>query len=313
VLEKVIDGSLPAFAAHEVVKGGTHLLELQAACPFRAAVELRLGGRQLEDPVIGIAATERGQLAHDVLEAFWRDVRDQSALLAMDAAERVLRVRDITSRVLSPLRGAADEVRRRLLDLEQQWLEARALELLEQDTLREPFTVVDVEAERLLDVGGVQVRVVLDRVDRLADGTFAFIDYKTGTSARPSAWMGERPELPQLPLYLRSVGLDEVGAVAFGVVRKGATGYRGFARAPGVFGALQPFDASKATFREYADWQALLHEWQRRLDVIAREHAQGDARLAPNPTRACRYCHLPGLCRSAQALIDAEEDDDAGV
>jgi probable DNA repair protein len=311
-LDKSIDGALPAFAAHEVVKGGTRLLELQAACPFRAAVELRLGGRQLEDPVIGIAATERGQLAHDVLEAFWRDVRAQSALLAMAPEERAQRLRDITTRVLEPLRRAADEVRLRLLDLEQEWLVARALELLAEDEAREPFTVVHVEDERLLDVGGVQVRVVLDRVDRLADGTYAFIDYKTGVSAKPAAWMGERPELPQLPLYLRTVGQDEVGAVAFGIVRKGGTGYKGFVREPGVFGALQPFDASKATFKEYADWKALMREWQRRLDALAREHAQGDARLAPNPTRACRYCHLPGLCRSAQALVEVEEGDDAG-
>lgn len=311
-LDKLIDGSLPAFATHEVVKGGTRLLELQAACPFRAAVELRLGGRQLEDAVVGIAATERGQLAHDVLEAFWREVREQSALLAMAPAERAQRVREITTQVLEPLRKAADEVRLHLLDLEQGWLEARAIELLEQDAAREPFKVAYVEEERMLDVGGVQIRVVLDRVDQLADGSYAFIDYKTGSSARPACWMGERPELPQLPLYLRIVGPTEVGAVAFGIVRKGATGYKGFAREAGVFAGLQPFDATKATFREYVSWQALLQEWQRRLDAIAREHAQGDARLAPNPTRACRYCHLPGLCRSAQALIEVEETDDAG-
>jgi RecB family exonuclease len=209
------------------------------------------------------------------------------------------------------LRLEAGEVRLRLLDLEQDWLVARVLELLAEDAGREPFTVVHVEEERVLDVGGVQVRVVLDRVDRLADGTYAFIDYKTGSSAKPASWMGERPELPQLPLYLRTVGQDEVGAVAFGVVRKGGTGYKGFAREAGLFGGLQPFDASKATFREYADWKALMREWQRRLDAIAREHAQGDARLAPNPTKACRYCHLPGLCRSAQAVADADEIDDA--
>ena len=97
-----------------------------------------------------------------------------------------------------------------------------------------------------------------------------------------------------------------------GPVRKGATGYKGFARVPGVFGALQPFDASKSTFKEHVDWQALMREWQRRLDTIAHEHEQGDARLAPNPTQACRFCHLPGLCRSAQALVDVEEGDHAG-
>ncbi|HEX9208024.1 MAG TPA: PD-(D/E)XK nuclease family protein [Steroidobacteraceae bacterium] len=311
-LEVLTDGSLPAFAASEVVKGGARLLELQAACPFRAAVELRLGGRLLEDPVIGIAATERGRLAHSVLEGFWREVRDQSTLLAMSTAQRAQRVREITTRVLAPLRQVANDVQSSLLDLEQGWLEARTLEMLEQDAAREPFSVAHVEDPRLLDVGGVQVHVVLDRVDRLADGSYAFIDYKTGSSAKTAAWMGERPQLPQLPLYLRTVGPDEVGALAFGVVRKGATGYKGFARSDGLFATLQPFDAARAPFKEYADWPALLREWQRRLDALAREHAQGDARLAPNPTQACRYCHLPGLCRSAQALAATAEAADEG-
>ncbi len=95
VLETLVDGSLPAFALHEVVKGGTRLLELQAACPFRAAVELRLGGVELEHPATGIAATERGKLAHAVLHAFWDEVREQAALLAMTADQRVAIVRTL--------------------------------------------------------------------------------------------------------------------------------------------------------------------------------------------------------------------------
>ena len=311
-LVTMIDGALPAFAAHEMIKGGAKLLELQAACPFRAAVELRLGGRELEDPAVGITPVERGTLAHAVLQAFWLEVRDQSTLVAMAPEERAARVSELATSVLEPLRRIADQVRSSLLDLEQRWLEARVLELLEQDAGREPFTVVHVEDPRVIDVGGVQVRVVLDRVDRLADGSYAFIDYKTGASAKPAAWMGERPELPQLPLYARTVGQDEVSALAFGIVRKGGTGYKGFARTTGLFSALQPFDASKPTFRDYAEWKELLQAWQRRLDTLAREHAEGDARLAPNPTRACRYCHLQGLCRSRQAFIEAEEVDGAG-
>jgi len=223
---------------------------------------------------------------------------------------RHARVHEHASRTLAPLRVAADEVRLHLLDLEQGWLEARVLELLEKDAQREPFSVVYVEEERVVDVGGVQVRVQLDRVDRLADGTFAVIDYKTSASAKPAAWMGERPELPQLPLYVRTVGQDEVSAVAFGIVRKGGTGYLGFVRGKGVFSSLTPFDRARAPFKDYADWRTLLREWERRLETLAHEHATGDARLAPNPTRACRYCHLPGLCRSAQALVDDEEGDD---
>lgn len=314
-LERRQDGTLPAIAGHAVAKGGTKLLELQAACPFRAAVELRLGGSELEDSSVGIAPTERGSLVHRALQAFWLDVRDQARLLALSPEERAARVQAIAIEVLEPLRRVADEVRRRLLDLEQSWLEQRIQELLDVDASRPPFTVVQVEAERVVDVGGVQVRVVLDRVDRLADGSYAFIDYKTGTDVRPAAWMGERPELPQLPLYVRTVAADEVGAVAFASVRKGATKYAGYARDAGVFSdQLKPFVAGRAPFQEYDSWKAMLAGWQRRLDALAREHAQGDARLAPDPSRACRYCHLPGLCRTAQlADGDGEDvDDDAG-
>ena len=299
-LVTVRDGQLPAFAELAVVKGGTRLLELQAACPFRAAVELRLGGRELEDPAAGIAPTERGTLVHEVLEAFWRDVQDQRSLAALTRPSLVELLRRHVQGALVRLREGADDVRLRLLELEQAWLEARVLELVALDLVREPFTVVQTEAEQNVDVGGVQVRVKLDRVDRLADGTLAVIDYKTGSNAKPAAWMTERPESPQLPLYVRIVGQDEVGAVAFGVLRKGATEYVGIARNGAPFVGLKPFDAAKAPFKDYADWASLMREWQRRLDAIAREHAAGDARLAPNPAKACRYCHLPGLCRSAR-------------
>jgi probable DNA repair protein len=310
-LDTLIDGSLPAFSLHEVVKGGARLLELQGACPFRAAVELRLGGVELEHPAAGIAATERGKLAHAVLQAFWDQVREQSALLAMTADQRAAVVRTHVQSVLAPLRAAADEVGTRLLDLEQRWLEARVLELLQQDAERAPFTVEWVEEQRVIDVGGVQTRIVLDRVDQLADGRFAVIDYKTGASARPAAWMGERPELPQLPLYVRAIGHEQVGAVAFGIVCKGSTEYRGFARDGAVFPQLKSFDAASAPFKDYANWGDLLQAWNRRLEALAREHAQGDARLAPNPIKACRHCHLRGVCRSAQALLEPEEGDDA--
>jgi RecB family exonuclease len=285
------------------------LLELQASCPFRAAVELRLGGRELEDTVLGVSPAERGKLIHSVLQAFWSEVREQSALAAMSEAARATRIRDIATQFLAPLRRSADEVRARLLDLEQGWLEARALELLERDAAREPFTVVQVESPHVLEVGGVQLRVKLDRVDRLVDGTYAFIDYKTGASTRPAAWMGERPELPQLPLYVRTVDVNDVGAVAFGVVRKGDTGYAGFVRGSDVFAGLQRFNAGQGLFKDYADWKTMLWQWQRRIETLAREHAGGDARLAPNPRKACEFCHLPGVCRSAQALTDADEQE----
>jgi hypothetical protein len=50
---------------------------VQSACPFRAQAEFRLGARALEEPEIGVAASERGDLVHTVRARIWRDTRDQ--------------------------------------------------------------------------------------------------------------------------------------------------------------------------------------------------------------------------------------------
>jgi ATP-dependent helicase/nuclease subunit B len=307
-LETIVDAAMPAFATHGVARGGTRLLELQASCPFRAAVELRLGGRVVEQPATGIAATERGNLVHAVLQQVWQALRTRSRLVALPGVELAEWIARLAHDQVEPLRAGADPIRRRLLDLEQRWIEMRVLELLSADADRPPFEVIHVEEPFTLDVGGVQVRLKLDRVDRLDDGTLAVIDYKTGTRAKPAAWMGERPELPQLPLYVRAVGQDAVSAVAFGIVHKGRTRYLGYARDAERFPALVPFVPGERSFKDYGGWEEMLQAWRRRLDAIASEHAQGDARLAPDPRKACRFCHLPGLCRTAQATADDDEE-----
>ena len=44
---------MPPVTAGEGARGGARLLELQAACPFRAQAELRLGARALDEPAVG--------------------------------------------------------------------------------------------------------------------------------------------------------------------------------------------------------------------------------------------------------------------
>ncbi len=288
-----------------MVKGGARLLELQGACPFRAAVELRLGGVELEHPEAGIAATERGKLAHAVLQAVLATrCATQSALLAHDADERVAHVvRAHVQAVLAPLRATADEVGARLLrSRSSAGSKQRVLELLQHDAERAPFTVELVEDARVVDVGGVQTRIVLDRVDRLADGSFAVIDYKTGAerqarrvdgratraAATAAVRASDRPGSGRAPSpSASSARAAPSTAASRATVRSSRSSRRSM--------------PTKAPFKDYASWGDLLQAWHRRLESIAREHAQGDARLAPNPTRACRYCHLPGVCRSAQA------------
>jgi len=147
-------------------------------------------------------------------------------------------------------------------------------------------------------------------VDRLADGSLAVIDYKTGANADVKTWLGERPTLPQLPAYVQALGPARVGAVAFARLRVGETGYAGLAREAVLFPGLK-VPGTRGAPRGCDSWDGLLADWQRRLEVLSREYAGGDARLAADPARSCEYCHLRALCRIAESdAANGDEDSD---
>ena len=309
-LEALVDARLPPISAAEAQRGGARLLELQAACPFRAQAELRLGARALEEPGVGMDAAERGDLIHEALARVWRELGDQRALEALDSSGLAVVVRRAVATALEAARRSADDLMRHLLDLEADWLEARVLEMVAADRARAPFTIEELEAPRTAHIGALTLELRLDRVDRLADGSLAVIDYKTGASAEIQAWLDERPKLPQMPAYVQALGAERVGAVAFARVRSGETGYVGVARAAEPFPGLK-VPGTRGWPRDYDSWQHLLAAWQRRLEALAAEYAAGDARLAPDPPRACQYCHLGALCRIAETGASSQGEEGA--
>ena len=239
--EWLLDARAPRPRPGQPARGGAKLLELQSACPFRAGAEMRLHARALEEPAPGLTPAERGELVHGVLARVWRVLADQQALLAQDATTLRGLVRASIESEAAGLRRHATRLTERLLELECEWLEKRVAELLDSDRARAPFAVDSVETPRTVVLGGLTLEVKLDRVDRLADGRLAVIDYKTGGDAEPGAWLGDRPRLPQIPLYTQAVGAERVAAAAFGRVRAGRTGYAGIASDPRTFGGIASF------------------------------------------------------------------------
>jgi probable DNA repair protein len=308
-LESATDAGMPPIAGGSVVRGGARLLELQASCPFRAQAELRLGARALDEPALGIDPSDRGNLVHGALANLWRELRDQASLKRLDASGRRSAARRAVAAALARARGSADELLRHLLDLEAEWLEARVMDVIEVDLARAPFAVEAIEAACTARIGPLSLELRPDRVDRLADGSLAVIDYKTGGDAEVSAWLDERPRQPQIPAYVQALGQGEVGAVAFARVRSGDTRYEGVTRDDGAFPGLK-VPGSRGAPRGLDRWDTLLVEWQRRIQSLAKEYAAGEARLAHDPPRACKYCHLGALCRIAETGANPMDEDD---
>jgi probable DNA repair protein len=283
----------PRFTSDERTRG-VATLRAQSQCAFRGFAETRLETAQLTRPTPGFNARERGEMLHDALERIWRELESLAGLQAQGAAAlESLLERSVAAAIATQCvrRDPGPRWQRRelprLCGLLTKWLATEAL--------REPFAVERLEQDaQIARHGGLEFNVRIDRIDRLADGGRVLLDYKTGMAVPD--WRGERPENPQLPIYAlaRPEGLV---AVAYAQVNASECGFVAETGRAGVFKA-----GGRPTHLEgRMNFAALLETWAERIEKIAGEFRDGDARVAPT-LRACASCHLQPLCRVPSAL-----------
>jgi len=289
---------MPGPPAAGTVRGGSSILKHQALCPFRAFACNRLGAEGLETPVDGISPALHGSLIHRVLENFWRQTRSQETLLALAAGDLQGRIRSHVERVVNEERSLID--RPQFSKVESDRLQRLVAAQLELEKQREPFEVVGFERELLQEIDGQQIRLVIDRIDRLPSGEEAIIDYKTG-KVQPGKWFGERPDDPQLPLYATSADKPPA-AVVFSVIRDDECVYKGIATEQGIFPGLPPSRGQTAgkIIEAGQNMPATIEEWRRILHRLMADFLAGAASIDPKDgTNTCKnsYCDLHSFCR----------------
>lgn len=307
-IDRSEDAEAPPLGASAAIGGGTAVIRDQAACPFRAFARHRVAAEGLATPHSGLDAMERGTLVHRVLAQVWAQLKtkgaldaisdaDLDSLLAQAAEAAVARIRRDRPTVLSG-RFAGIE-RRRLARLAREWLE--------QEKQRAGFTVLATEDKRAIEIGGLALSARLDRVDQTDDGRRIVIDYKTGKSS-PGTMLGDRPDEPQLPLYV--VGAEpDAAAVAFALVKAGEMGYAALARDEDLLPDTKAFTESRYRDR-HGSWQEVVAAWRADLARIAAGFIAGAAAVDPKQyPNTCRYCDVKPFCRIYERLESAIEED----
>lgn len=323
-LESLEDWQAPPVAHGEAVGGGTALLRAQAICPAWGFYQYRLGAQALKTPSDGLDAMERGTLVHAALESFWQATGNSAALQAMEGAALQGAIIAAVARALTKFEESGTQAlppRTRLLEaarlqrLLQRWLD------FERTQRNAPFTVLVCERAQELDIEGIRVRTIIDRIDQLADGRLLIIDYKTGQTIDIANWASERISEPQLPIYAAiALPQEDTGArvagVAFAKVLGDEPAFAGVGEDEGLLPKLAVAGGEKEKVFDpvrFPDWATLMAHWQQRLRAIAREVQAGDAGVRFADAGKLDYCEVLPLLRLAereQQLLQAEAGDE---
>jgi exodeoxyribonuclease-5 len=288
-------------AAGEKVSGGSWVLRAQAICPAWAFYQFRLGAEAMDEPVEGLDPAARGTLVHGALEVFWKALESSHALAALGEAALAERIAVAVAAAIETF----EQDRRITLPARFRQLEAARLQKLLATWLAvesqrpAPFEVIACEQPAEVEIEGIRVRMVVDRIDRLADGRQVIIDYKTGAAIDVKNWAGQRITEPQLPIYAALVN-DEVAAVVFAKVLPDKPAFAGVADEKDILPGVQGIGDDKQKIfdpAEFPDWIAVITHWRERLHAIAGEVREGRAGVVFADEKGLQYCEVLPLLR----------------
>jgi ATP-dependent helicase/nuclease subunit B len=304
----------------EIPAGGAEILKRQSACAFQSFAMRRLNADELDAPERGLSPLDKGNIVHDVMNAFWAKpnpggvpLKTHSDLFNAKVHGHLPEILDFhIAEVFRKRRGSDEDSGwwKAYLQVEQARLRSVLLQWLDYEITRTDFTVEACEKESETEINGLQLRLRVDRIDQV-DGGRLILDYKTG-KVTPAMWSSERPDEPQLPLYALHGHVEGLRGVLFAQVRAGEID---------LVGRVE--DAEKTVLKDLSKNSGLvrkplnettLAEWTNALSDLADQFMSGDAAVAPKSyPKTCRYCPLPALCRVAETIVPIEAADEEPV
>lgn len=276
---------------NEQVFGGSFILKDQALCPFRAFARHRLRVDELKEVEPGIQAFERGNIIHLALEFFWQQLQTQKNLNALSSQELRQQIESALGKALD--KAFSERPKDAFAKIHYQLEYERALKLLQAfialEKQRPPFEVESIEAWQEFELGKLTLRCRVDRIDKIEQGRL-IIDYKTSLMSL-NTWFGERPDEPQLPLY---VSMKQGIAVSYVQLKELSTQFKGMAMSDIDILGIESIEESKYAKRT---WQEQLSLWQNVLLNMADDFCAGLNQVSPKSAKVCQYCECLPLCR----------------
>lgn len=297
-LEKIIDHQSNPINTLEPIKGGAYLIKNQAACPFRAFAIHRLNALALEQAQRGLSKQQRGILLHRSMEVIWNKLETSEALNSLTDTELENIITQSIEKSIHDIKQTNPDLGSQFWQLETERLQKQIQKWMQVEKERPPFTVLHREKKLRFKLSQLQLSLVIDRIDQADDNTI-LIDYKTGKCS-PRQWESDRPDEPQLPLYVLALEQQDtlVDAISFAQINAQHCALNGMGQLKTEIKNVK--NPAQNKFSQFPDWSFAKQHWQHQLSQLADEFSQGYAAVSPKTNQSCTYCHLQGLCRINQ-------------
>lgn len=301
-------------AAPLVRSGGSSILSQQSSCAFRAFAATRLGAERLSEVQPQPDSARRGNLVHAALVHAYAAIPSSTDLAGLSDAN-ILEVARDAARAAVQSDHAFFEDADDLEEAATTWLEelVAAWMLHERDARTDAWTVESTEKSYSLpfppgEVDPLTIHFRPDRIDRVGDAV-VLLDFKTsGTAKTKGLWAGDRPDEPQLPLYLALLEQagNRVDALAFAnLSARDNCSLEGLAAAQIAPDCGPPGPRQKKFPPTYAESVASMRAG---VEALARDYLAGDVRVNPKDPKVCKYCGSQALCRINEGGAAADDE-----
>lgn len=284
--------------------------EQQALCPRRGFITARLAAEPWPLPPEGVPPRLRGNLLHALAEQYGMAILGRDSR-TIDWSQLHAWIPDWVSACADRHRDELERLPAVVRRAELRRVERIMHRFIDEERQRAAFRVLAVESPQTTEIGGLALRLKIDRIDAIpAAGTdepgWLVVDYKSG-QANVKALTDTRLTAPQLAVYALAAGEATVG-VAYAALSDDETGLRGLGR------GWQPQEASAADADD--GFARLPSVWAGQLAVLADELTRGEAALAPvEGLRTCERCPVRSACgidrvlaAQGRAVIDGDEE-----
>lgn len=288
--------------------GGYGLLERQSRNPLWAYAVARLGLKALPDYAQNdLNAAVHGNFLHKVMELFYAQLPSHTALQDEELVEQTL-YNVLLTASQSELKNIHSPALQSLVVERTKELAKRFIRFDQEK--RQAFNVQQRESTYDFASHGIFIKLKIDRLDQLEDGSWVFVDYKSGkilTLKQCKEHWIERERLVdvQLPLYASTLGIvspEKVTGISFASLARGKVFYEG------LWQSKQYEGQSDDSIFSLEEWLSLNQQWRQKLETLCVELAQGEASNRYFHEDDVKYCEVRPFLR-LHATSEGESDE----